>query len=378
MAIIGGGIAGLWSGVRLARAGYGVALLEAAHLGGNQTLASQGMIHGGVKYTLDGALTDASEAIAQMPQRWRRCLAGDGEIDLREVTIRSRCYNMFASAGVRNRLTGFLASHALRDRVRTLRADDRPDVFDGFTGQVYELDDIVLDARSLCAVLAGQPGLDVYCSDVAIEEGSDTDETFRLRAGRQRIQAKAIIAAAGIGNETLIAQAGLSDLATQRRPLCQVIVHSAETPLPQLYAHCLTGITSNEPRLTITSHGESLKRTWYIGGRLASEGAQLADDEVLALARRELAECLPWLDLRDNPLTLLRVDRAEPARPRGRRPDTATVETRSNLVIAWPSKLTLAPDLGDKVVSAVTALTEPTGRCDALSLPRPAVGEQPW
>ncbi|MFN7609893.1 MAG: FAD-dependent oxidoreductase, partial [bacterium] len=49
--LIGGGIAGLWLANVLQQKGYTVALLEENTLGGEQTLASQGMIHGGQKYT---------------------------------------------------------------------------------------------------------------------------------------------------------------------------------------------------------------------------------------------------------------------------------------------------------------------------------------
>ncbi|MGB1685791.1 MAG: FAD-dependent oxidoreductase, partial [Pseudomonadales bacterium] len=78
IAILGGGIAGLWLVNRLQQAGYSTCLIERHGLGGEQTLASQGMIHGGIKYTLGGALTNASETIAAMPERWQACLRGEG------------------------------------------------------------------------------------------------------------------------------------------------------------------------------------------------------------------------------------------------------------------------------------------------------------
>ncbi|MBF2983044.1 FAD-dependent oxidoreductase, partial [Pseudomonas aeruginosa] len=65
--IVGGGIAGLWLNARLRRAGYATVLVESASLGGGQSVKSQGIIHGGAKYALHGALTGASEAIADMP-----------------------------------------------------------------------------------------------------------------------------------------------------------------------------------------------------------------------------------------------------------------------------------------------------------------------
>ena len=77
-AIIGGGIAGTWALNLLRKQGYNVILLEAEALGCGQTLASQGMVHGGLKYALSGVLTGASEAIADMPERWRACLGSAG------------------------------------------------------------------------------------------------------------------------------------------------------------------------------------------------------------------------------------------------------------------------------------------------------------
>ncbi|HEY3967359.1 MAG TPA: FAD-dependent oxidoreductase, partial [Planctomycetaceae bacterium] len=49
--IFGGGAAGLWLLDQLARRGDCVLLLEAGRLGLGQTVGSQGIIHGGLKYT---------------------------------------------------------------------------------------------------------------------------------------------------------------------------------------------------------------------------------------------------------------------------------------------------------------------------------------
>lgn len=50
--IIGGGVAGLWLLNRLRNEGYQALLLEQEALGTGQSIASQGMIHGGIKYAL--------------------------------------------------------------------------------------------------------------------------------------------------------------------------------------------------------------------------------------------------------------------------------------------------------------------------------------
>ena len=73
--IFGGGVAGLWLMHEAARRNVPALLLESEALGTGQTIASQGIIHGGLKYTLTGNLTGAAKAIAEMPGRWRACLA---------------------------------------------------------------------------------------------------------------------------------------------------------------------------------------------------------------------------------------------------------------------------------------------------------------
>ena len=92
IAIAGGGIAGLWLLNRLSQLGYSTVLLEKNALGTGQTLASQGIVHGGLKYALNGVLSPASSAIADMPERWRRCLDGQGDIDLRTTRRRAEHY----------------------------------------------------------------------------------------------------------------------------------------------------------------------------------------------------------------------------------------------------------------------------------------------
>ena len=97
VAIVGGGIAGTWLLRLLSQQGYNAILLERNELGCGQTLASQGMIHGGLKYALTGLLSNESEAIAEMPLRWRNCLhSKEGEIDLRGTKILSNNYYMYS------------------------------------------------------------------------------------------------------------------------------------------------------------------------------------------------------------------------------------------------------------------------------------------
>ena len=118
--IIGGGIAGAWLLRLLTQKGYNTILLEQDSLGSGQTLSSQGMIHGGLKYALSGLLSKESEAISKMPRRWTECLTSKkGEIDLRGVSILSKDYYMFGDGQI-GKLASFFASKALRGRIQKL------------------------------------------------------------------------------------------------------------------------------------------------------------------------------------------------------------------------------------------------------------------
>jgi glycine/D-amino acid oxidase-like deaminating enzyme len=127
--IFGGGIAGLWLLNRLRQQGYDVILLESDALGGGQSLASQGIIHGGLKYALNGVLSPASSAIAQMPERWRSCLQGEGDVDLRGCKVLAPHYFMWSGGGYRSRLKSFLGSKALRGRIDALKPAQYPAFF---------------------------------------------------------------------------------------------------------------------------------------------------------------------------------------------------------------------------------------------------------
>ena len=105
--IIGGGIAGLWIHHRLNDLGYHAILIEKHSIGNGQTLSSQGIIHGGAKYTLNGMLTGAASAIADMPQRWLDCLAGLGEIDLSQTKLLTQHQLMWSTQSVSSKLTSF-------------------------------------------------------------------------------------------------------------------------------------------------------------------------------------------------------------------------------------------------------------------------------
>lgn len=376
--IVGGGVAGLWLNARLRRLGFATLLVDKGTLGGGQSVKSQGIIHGGTKYALSGALTGASEAIADMPRRWREALEGKGELDLSGVRLLSDAHYLWSPGTLAGNLTSFFASKAVRSRVGQVKGDELPPALQHprFKGKVYRLSELVLDVPSLIARLAELAG-DSLLACQQIEPLLDGDELVGLRVDGREIRAQRIVFSAGGGTAELLASLGLQQPAMQRRPLHMVIVKAPT--LKPLYAHCLGGGT--KPRITVTSHptadGEWV---WYLGGDLA-EADGVARDEAaqIAVAKKELAELVPWIDLSSAQWATLRIDRAEPAQSALARPDNAFLAEQGRLLVGWPTKLALSPDFSDRVEAALARDGIRPGQHPALpELPRPLLTGPFW
>ncbi len=343
VAIAGAGVAGLWLANLLVSRGLDVAVCERGEVGGTQTMASQGLIHGGVKYALAGTATRAFEATSDMPRRWRACLEGTGEIDLRGVGVVSECYYLWTPDAPGARLAGFLASRLLRGRVEKLSHSDYPQPFEGQAGTMYRLDDFVIDVAGLVQRLAAP--LEGRLLPMAVEPDGLVMHQGTVRAFQNadiRVEAEHFVFAAGAGNGKLAAAAGAATR-MQRLPLKQVLVRSTNPEL--IFAHCISGMRA-EPALTVTT----LPGYHYLGGALASDGANRSDADQIDAAQRELVQALPWIDWSKRTFETVSINRAEPD---GRRLEGAFVETHENVLIAWPGKLTLAPDLGDRALRAL-------------------------
>ena len=387
--IVGGGIAGLWLLNLLCAKGYNAVLFEADQLGCEQTLASQGMIHGGLKYTLGGSLSAASEAIAGMPERWRACLDGQGEVDLSGLEPLSEHYYLYAEGNSLGKLTTFFASRMLRGRIERLSRHQFPPGLNQFDGVVYALKDFVLDTPRLLARLLQPVGQRVYRQRVDSTNLHESDQSWQIRLPSDKIiNIRQLLLAAGAGSGQLLAELGISKPEMQLRPLHQVIARHPD--LQPLYAHCLTGVSRAEPRLTITSHPDpdhdpdhEQRWLWYLGGALATSGVNRNSAQQIDHARAELRRCAPWIDWQQAQMSTLRCDRAEPRQRSGRRPDEAFVERiHPRALVCWPTKLSLAPDLGDRVLSQLSELGKldppEATRVQALDAPAAQIGRPPW
>jgi glycine/D-amino acid oxidase-like deaminating enzyme len=382
LVIIGGGVAGLWLLNRLCSAGYNTVLLEQTALGSGQTIASQGMIHGGMKYALGGKLTGASESIADMPAHWKACLAGEGDVDLRNTRLLSDAYYLWPKESLRSRLNAFVGSKAVRGKVTNVDSSEWPAFFKGhINGPLYRLHDIVLDVPSLLANLAENCRLRIFRvegSQLAITGQADA---FSVRINPQlSLRTRRVICTAGQGNQALLEQSGIGQISMQRRPLQMVVVrHEMADPL---YVHCISDQLTATPELTVTTHPcRDGKVAWYLGGELAEAGATLDPSTQIAQAREKLGQLFPWCDFKAAEWHSFFIDRAEAKQPGGKRPDNCSIESDGGLYFCWPTKLTLAPNLANRMlVQLQDDNFHPASAGTALpaDLPFPAIATPPW
>lgn len=366
IAIIGGGIAGLWTLARLCQLGYQAILLEADSLGCVQSGASQGIIHGGTKYALTGKLTHSAQAITDMPQRWQACLDGHGEVELSKAKQLSQHQYLWSNKSLAAKLTGFFASKVMSSRMQRLSAEHYVAPFNqaGFSGELYQLDESVLDIQSVIETIREQYAECIFQSDIdtiAAVQSSDTSVgqyCYQLQpTDGISIHAQSIVLTAGAGNEKLLASMSFTQPEMQRRPLLMPMLKASKSILPRMYAHCLGA--SALPKMTITAHslGDNSEQTvWYLGGEIAEQGVGRTIEEQTQRASQELKILMPWMDFSQCQWAALAIDRAEPKMSDGSRPVEPAVFTEQGIITAWPVKLAMAPIMADKVVQAITSL----------------------
>jgi glycerol-3-phosphate dehydrogenase len=376
--IVGAGVAGLWLNARLRRQGFSTVVVESASLGGGQSTKSQGIIHGGAKYALHGALSGASEAIADMPRRWREALAGKGELDLSSVRLLSEAHYLWSPGTIAGNLTSFFASKAVRGRVDQVTGTDLPPALQdpAFKGKVYRLAELVIDVPSLIQRLAELAGESLLAGE-KIEPLYAGEELMGLRVDDREIRAQRVVLSAGAGNAQLLKSMNITFPIMQRRPLHMVMVKGPT--LKPLYAHCLGG--GPKPRVTVTTHPAADGQwVWYLGGDLSeANGVAREPAAQIAAAKKELGNLLPWVDLSQAQWATLRIDRAEPAVSGLVRPDNAYLWAQKNLMVGWPTKLALAPDFADRVLAALARDgVHPTPQPPLIGLPKPPMATPIW
>ena len=355
--IIGGGIAGMWTVNRLTKLGYSVILLEKTALGDGQSMKSQGIIHGGVKYSLTGQVSKAANAISGMPKRWSDSLDGSGEVDLSQAKVLSPYHYMWSKGNLASKLTTFFASKAVSEKMHRLNPDEEPLAFQEakLKSALYALHENVLDIPSIFQTLAQQHHGQCFQVDCQNELDFEVNPDSSIHLAKIRntdlaIKPQFTIFTAGEGNEALLEKLNLpakEKPAMQRRAVHMTLVKH-QHPFP-LYAHCIG--TGSKPELTISSHKHS-DGSWvyYLGGNLSEDGIDLNEDEQIKVAKETLKELVPWLDFTKADFASFKLNKAEPKTKGLLRPDSSFVQTIQNTAVAWPTKLALAPQLADQII----------------------------
>lgn len=377
--VIGGGIAGLWTLARLHQAGYKAVLLEANALGGGQTRYAQGIIHGGTKYALTGKLTASSAAVADMPARWRACYEGNGELDLTQAELLSDAHYLWSTSSLTSRLSGFFASKVMRSRSTEVKNSSLPSLFQhkAFKGQLYQLDEPVFDTLSVIRAIAEPLKKTILPIAANSLQHRDNSVVVASRGGElYNFHYQSVLLMAGEGNEDLLSRFACRIPQMQRRPLKMVVLRGGLHD--RVYAHCL-GASVN-PRITITTHYDTDGNiVWYMGGQLAEDGVHKNNADLIRAAKKELAELIPWLDLKQSQWGVLEINRAEIKKAGITRPDSFSIEQHGNIITAWPTKLALSPALADALIEKIEA--QHISRSGDMEIPQWSVPEYanfPW
>ena len=375
--IVGAGIAGLWILRRLVAAGFDAILLEKEAIGAGQTLGAQGILHGGVKYGLDGSNREIAVRLRGLPTIWLECLAGKREPSLAAAQTLSPCQHLWAANSWLAKVGATVGARAMQGEVRKLDPESWPSALrdGGHKGSVYELQETVIEVKSVLAALADPVRDRIFRAGIEGFEAADQGGLKAVSSGGVRLTADVFLFTAGTGNEAAAEAAGLGKLSTQRRPLKQVMVRGN---LPKLYGHCVTA--TPKPVVTITAHPLGEDIVWYLGGGVAEEASNLADSDAISNARNKLQGIFPKFTWGNLKWSSWNADRAEP-NAASHLPDGPALLKQGSTGLAWPTKLVYAPVLADQALEFTShrikpALGTPAG--DRIPLPLAEMGQYPW
>lgn len=352
---------GLFLRAALSQRGLPTHLFDTGPLGTGQTIASQGILHRGVKYALSAQSAAASNALAAAHETWEACLAGNAHPNLSATTQLSRTMYLWTKPGLLGTLTATAAALAMKSGVTKLPPGKYPPPFSAAPASLslWEVRETCIEPRSLLTQLAA----------ASTDPISPLGPNVTLRQLVQEHRPGLLLFCAGIGNEQLLAQAGHNPATyTQRRPLHMAVLHRAPQPL---FAHCLQEL-SDKPRLTITSlpsPSQPNRFDWYIGGHIAESGNQLDEAAQRVAARDQLLACLPWMKPAPREdFSTLRIDRAEGKTANATRPDGPVLHAFPSSqhlpphVAIWPTKLALAPALYTSLAPFLASMAANAGQ----------------
>ncbi len=375
--IVGAGIAGLWTLRHLVAAGFDAVLLEKDAIGSGQTLGAQGILHGGVKYGLDGSNRDIAAKLRNLPPVWLDCLAGKREPSLLAAHTLSACQHLWAADSWLAKVGATVGARAMQGEVRKLSREAWPEALraGGHKGSVYELEETVIEVKSVLAALAGPVRDRIFRGGIDGFEPTPGGGLQAVISEGVRLTADVFLFTAATGNEAAAEAAGFGQATAQRRPLKQVMVRGQ---LPILYGHCVTA--TPKPVVTITSHPLGQDTVWYLGGGVAEDATVLSDRDAMLNARKKLSGIFPDQSWEGLAWSCWSVDRAEP-NAASRLPDGPALLERGATALAWPTKLVYAPALAELALDFTRRHAVPgvvSGTPVPVPLPLAGIGQYPW
>ncbi|NUM81153.1 FAD-dependent oxidoreductase [bacterium] len=374
--IIGGGIAGLFILDRLIAEGYSVILLEKNSIGNGQTLASQGMVHSGIKYGLDGSNPEISKLLVDVSRRWTEFFSGSARPDLSSSAIHSAKQYLWTKNVLLDKMALKAVPMLMNKGARKLPENDQPAAFKicGYNSDVYEINETVMDVKSVCNYFFQKYFSSIYRGTADHFQLGDDGSIRSIRCGNLTIEAGAFLISSGAGNESFGDVFKLQNIA-QRRPLRQFMLRGK---LPLLYGHCVS--SQPKPLFSITSHPYSDETIWYLGGNVAEpvdgKDSYQTPSEIFKL----LLKVFPGVKAMIGGWSTYTIDRAEAKTAEGRLPNEPTLMPHGNLALCWPTKLVYAPVLADKASEFMKKLEMPSSQKmpQQLPLPKPDLGKYPW
>lgn len=332
-------------------------VLESNAIGSGQTLASQGIIHSGLKYLLGGKVNPAAREISAMPVRWRETLQNS--------CVAAPSQHLLIPKGVMGSVTKIAAKKILGHTAQHTPAPKEIKSV-GFNGSVVSLNEPVLDIKKVLATITDQKFVR------KINLGKDLIKKTNVIVNGETIHAQRYIFCTGNNND-LCAQGMRQTIKSQKRPLLMGMIKNAPFPL---FAH-MVGKT-DKPLATITTHTSAEgAHIWYIGGLVAERHSDADPEDTFDAIKTVFAKFFPQLDLSGVQWGVLGIDRAEGAEG-GRMPNKPVIQRIDHALYCWPTKLTFAPLLADMVVDNVMDIKPSGHQTDWSFLPFAEFAAAPW
>ncbi|GAB3862110.1 NAD(P)/FAD-dependent oxidoreductase [Dactylosporangium cerinum] len=221
--VVGGGIAGLLTALRLARAGQAVALLEADQLGAGATVANHGMLHSGALYASRHPHVVAN---CRQAQPAFTTLLADAELPTQPAV-----YVVHRADDFRAHLDQYGIAHQ-PGTTHDLAADTS----DGTAYRLVQVEERVFSSRRIVTILAGQAlaaGVAV-CTGVTVQQISHESGKVTgvaLSTG-ERLTGRTVVVAAGIGTAALLRACGSRDSDLLKSRL-DMMIHLPATTIHQ-------------------------------------------------------------------------------------------------------------------------------------------------